>query len=239
MSHKQCCSPSTVFETWPVPVPVPVPYFIGVFLMSSRALIASVIALTSAGYATAGVSSIFYTVDAAAWATYSTSRGASISTENFNTVSSGFYGTGIAGSTAGISWTANASGGVDASAGLVTTANASNTLNFAFAPGVNGIGGNIYGTNSSFAAVPATIMVALSDGTIYFGYSNGPSDFIGFYSTGATISSLSVTAANNPSSSNPIYATADNLYFAAVPAPGAVALIGLAGLVARRRERLV
>lgn len=205
--------------------------------MSSRAFIGSVIALTSAGYATAGVSSIFYTVDAAAWAAYSTSLGASISTENFSTVSSGFYGSGITGSTAGISWTANAIGGVDASAGLVTTANASNTLSFAFAPGVNGIGGNLYGTNASFAAVPTTITVTLSNGTMYIGNSNGPSDFIGFYSTGATISSLSVAAANNPSSSNPIYATADNLYFAAVPTPGAVALIGIAGVAARRRER--
>lgn len=204
--------------------------------MSSRALIASVIALTSAGYASAGVSSMFYTVDAAAWATYSTNAGASISSENFSTVSSGFYGSGIAGSVSGISWTANAIGGVSASSGLVSTSNASNTLNFAFAPGVNGIGGNIYGTNSSFDAVPATIMVMLSDGTIYYGYSNGPSDFIGFYSSGATISSLSVSA-SNVSGSNPIFATVDNLYFASVPAPGAVALIGLAGAVARRRER--
>ena len=205
--------------------------------MSSRALLASVIALTSAGYATAGVSSIFYTVDAAVWNTYATNRGASISTESFSSVSSGFYGSGIAGSTAGVSWTANAIGGVDASAGLVSTRTASNDLSFAFAPGVNGIAGNLYGINSSAAAVPTTITVTLSDGTIYIGNSNGPADFIGFYSTGATISSLSVSAANNPSSASPIFATADNLYFATVPAPGAVALIGLAGVVARRRER--
>jgi hypothetical protein len=34
-----------------------------------------------------------------------------------------------------------------------------------------------------------------------------------------------------------VYPTANNLYFAAVPAPGAIALIGLAGLSARRRAR--
>jgi MYXO-CTERM domain-containing protein len=33
------------------------------------------------------------------------------------------------------------------------------------------------------------------------------------------------------------HATVDNLYFATVPAPGAIALIGLAGFAARRRER--
>ena len=71
------------------------------------------------------------------------------------------------------------------------------------------------------------------------GFIDSSSSFIGFYSTGATISSLSVSPANYPSSSNPIFATADNLFFATVPAPGAVALIGLAGLVARRRERRI
>jgi MYXO-CTERM domain-containing protein len=153
-------------------------------------------------------------------------------------VANATYGSGISGSTAGISWTANATGGgVRVSAGLLYTSSASNALSFTFAPGVNGIAGNLYGTDSSSAAVPTTIMVTLSDGTIYFGNSNGPSDFIGFYSTGATISSLSVSPENFPSSSNPIYATANNLFFATVPAPGAVALIGLAGLVARRRER--
>ncbi len=200
--------------------------------MSSRALIASVIALTSAGYATADVSSVFYTVDAAAWAAYSTNAGASISTENFSSVSSGFYGSGVAGSISGISWTATATGGVTAAAGLVSTAGSA-TLNFAFAPGVNGIAGNIYGTDSKWVAVPAVIMVTLSDSTTYVGYSNGPSDFIGFYSTGSTISSLSIVA----SGSGVSHATVDNLYFATVPAPGAVALIGIAGAVARRRER--
>jgi len=201
--------------------------------MSSRALIASVIALTSAGYATADVSSIFYTVDAAAWTAYSTNAGASISTENFSTVSNGFYGSGIAGSISGISWTANAIGGVTASTGLVSTSNGSTTLSFAFAPGVNGIAGNIYGTDSSFAAVPATILVTLNDGTAYYGNSNGPADFIGFYSSGATISSLSIVVYG----AGVNHATVDNLYFATVPAPGAAALIGLAGVVARRRER--
>ena len=208
--------------------------------MSSGALIASVIALASAGYATAGISSIFYTTDSVVWGNYATDRGASLSTESFNSVANATYGSGISGSTAGISWTANATGGgVRVATGLVYTSSASNALSFTFAPGVNGIAGNLYGTDSASAAVPTAITVTLSDGTIYIGNSNGPADFIGFYSTGATISSLSVSAANHPSSSSPIFATADNLFFATVPAPGAVALIGLAGLVARRRERRI
>lgn len=202
--------------------------------MSCRALIASVISLTSAGYATADVSSIFYTVDAAAWNAYATTNGAAVSSENFSTVTSGFYGSGVAGSVSGISWFATATGGVTAQAGLVSTTGLA-TLNFNFAPGVNGIAGNIYGTDANWVAVPAIIMVTLSDSTTYVGYSNGPSDFIGFYSTASTISSLSIMV----SGSGVSHATVDNLYFATVPAPGAVALIGLAGVVARRRERRV
>lgn len=200
--------------------------------MSSRALISSVIALTSTGYASATVPAVFYTVNASAWSTYATDAGASISTENFTSLVSGFYGSGVAGSVSGITWTANATGGVTATAGLLSTTGSA-TLNFAFAPGVNGIAGNIYGTDSSFVAVPATILVTLSDGTAYYGNSNGPSDFIGFYSNGATISSLSIVVSGEAVN----HASVDNLYFATVPAPGAVALIGLAGVVARRRER--
>ena len=201
--------------------------------MSSRALIASVIALTSTGYASASVPAVFYTVNAPAWTAYATNAGAAISTENFSTVNSGFYGSGVAGSVSGISWFASANGGVTAAAGLVSATVGSATLNFAFAPGVNGIAGNIYGTDSQWNAVPATILVTLNDGTAYYGSSNGPADFIGFYSNGATISSLSIVVSGEGVN----HASVDNLYFATVPAPGAAALIGLAGVVARRRER--
>jgi len=91
---------------------------------------------------------------------------------------------------------------------------------------------------SPWAAVPAIITVTLSDSTTYIGYANGPSDFIGFYSTGATISSLSVTVSSTGSGA--AYATADNLYFATVgpvPAPGALALLGVAGVASRGRRR--
>ncbi len=203
--------------------------------MSSRALFASVAVLASAGYAVADTSSIFYTVDSAAWAAYATNAGASISTENFSAISSGFYGSGVSGAVSGISWTATATGGVSAYSGLVSTSAGSTTLNFAISPGVNGIAGNIYGTDAKFVAVPAIITVTLTDSTTYVGYSNGPSDFIGFYSSLATISSLSIQVAGTGAGAT--YATVDNLYFASVPAPGAIALIGAAGLVARRRER--
>jgi hypothetical protein len=77
--------------------------------------------------------------------------------------------------------------------------------------------------------------VQLADGSAYVGYAATAADFVGFYSTGAAISSISVSVAGNlPAGTN--FATVDNLYFA-VPAPGAIALLGVAGLVSGARKR--
>jgi hypothetical protein len=206
--------------------------------MRSPALIAVVSALVPAGFAFAGTTSVFYTVNQAGWTAYATGAGASISSESFSSISDGYYASGVSGNVAGISWTATASGGVSALSGLVSASTGSATLEFAVSPGVNGIAGNLFGRDSSWAAVPAIITVTLSDSTTYIGYANGPSDFIGFYSTGATISSLSVTVSSTGSGA--AYATADNLYFATVgpvPAPGALALLGVAGVASRGRRR--
>jgi xanthosine utilization system XapX-like protein len=46
---------------------------------------------------------------------------------------------------------------------------------------------------------------------------------------------LSVTATGMTSGN--VYPTVNNLYFASVPAPGALALVGLAGMTSRRRVR--
>jgi hypothetical protein len=109
------------------------------------------------------------------------------------------------------------------------------TLTFALSPSVQGVAGNFFGTDDSFGIVPAIVGVQLADGSSYIGYAASAADFVGFYSTGAAISSISVSA-SNVSGTNNIFATVDNLYFA-VPAPGALALIGVAGLVGARRAR--
>jgi hypothetical protein len=100
---------------------------------------------------------------------------------------------------------------------------------------VQGVGGNFFATDASFAILPAIIGVQLADGSAYVGYATTAADFVGFYSTGAAISSISVSVAGNlPAGTN--FATVDNLYFA-VPAPGAIALLGVAGLVSGARKR--
>jgi hypothetical protein len=95
------------------------------------------------------------------------------------------------------------------------------------------VGGNIFATDWYYQAITAKIKVSLTDGSAYVGYSKSAADFIGFISTGASIASITLVA-SKPNTD--VYATIDNMYFGVVPAPGALTLLGLAGLVSRKRR---
>ena len=173
-----------------------------------------------------------------AWDVYVAAQGATVATEDFESFADGFQlsATGTAG---GTTWTANATAGlyfgqvnVPPLHQVISTNSEEVTLNFTFAPGVQGIGGEMFGTNANFGVLLARITVTLADGTSYVNDQDDATDFVGFYSNGATISSISV-ATSTPDT----YATVDNLYFATVPAPGALALISLAGVVGGRSRR--
>jgi hypothetical protein len=153
-------------------------------------------------------------------------------TEDFNSIPGGFYSSGFSSSVGGVTWTATATGGLAVQSGLFST-NDPTSLSFSFAPGVQGVAGNFFGTDISFNPVPSLVQVTLADGNSSILFANGPADFIGFYSTGAAISGLTITAAG----SGMVFPTVDNLFFAVpVPAPGAAALIGLAAVMCRRRR---
>lgn len=173
----------------------------------------------------------------ALWNYYATLSGASTLTENFNSFS-GSYPTGVTGNVGGIQWQANAPGGVVAGSGYLATQVSNTVLTFSMAPSVQGVAGNFFASDGdpNYNAVPAIIRVTLSDGSSYIGFASSAADFVGFYSTGAAISSVAISVAGSAPSGS-YYATADNLYFAVVPAPGAVALIAAAGIVGSRRRR--
>jgi hypothetical protein len=157
-----------------------------------------------------------------------------IATEDFGGYS-GFYEGPVVGNVGGIEWSATAEGGLFADAGYFSTNLAQTELVFALAPGVSAVGGNFFGTDINFNVVPSIVEVTLSDGTTYIAALDTQDAFVGFYSLGAEISSISTLAlgaAGGPAT----FATANNLYVA-VPAPGAIALLGLAGGVAARRRR--
>jgi hypothetical protein len=170
----------------------------------------------------------------ALWSSFSAAQGKTVATETFNAYN-GFYANGLTGNAGGIQWTATAPGDLYAGSGFMSTNAPEALLTFNLSPSVQGVGGNFFATDASFGIVPAIIGVTLADGSAYVGYATTAADFVGFYSTGAAISSISVSVAGNlPAGTN--FATVDNLYFA-VPAPGAIALLGVAGLVSGARKR--
>ena len=170
------------------------------------------------------------------WTSFSAAQGSSVVTETFNSYN-GFYLNGLTGNAGGIQWTASAPGELYAGSGYMSTNSPEALLTFNLSPSVQGVGGNFFSTDANFNILPAVIGVTLADSTSYVGFASSAADFIGFYSTGAAISSISVSVAGAlPAGTN--FATVDNLYFAvSVPAPGAFALIGVAGLVGVSRKR--
>lgn len=169
------------------------------------------------------------------WESFSAANGSFVFDENFNDIPNGTYPSPFSDSAGPVNWTALAPGGISVDGGVFSTVNPV-VLNFQFsAAPVTGVGGNFFGSDGSFNVVPALLFISLSDGTTYAGVISNANTFTGFYSTGPTIVGLSVQAI---SSSSDVFATVDNMAFATpVPAPGALALLGLAGLTAGRRRR--
>jgi hypothetical protein len=159
--------------------------------------------------------------------------GSTVATETFNAYN-GYYASPLTGSTGGINWSAAATGGLFCQSGYFSTNNPVDAT-FTFAPGVMSVGANIFGTDNIFNSLPATITVTLADGSSYIASTSGPTDFVGFISNTAAISSLTMAASDT--APGDIYVTADNMYFGVVPAPGSLAVLASAGLSATRRRR--
>jgi len=192
-------------------------------------------AASVAAYLTSTASAAIFTFNSQTlFNNYATNHGAGVFTESFDSYTGGaptFIGT-----LGGVNWTASAVGGMYASAGIMSTNISSATMDFSFSHGVNGVGGHFFATLWDFTVVPSTVLIGLSDGSGFIGTIDTSNQFTGFWSTGLSITSISIGVADGPAGGD-IYASAGSLSFAIVPAPGAIALIGLAGLVGGRRRR--
>ena len=126
-------------------------------------------------------------------------------------------------------------GGLFVDISYFSTNSAGQTLTFDFsAPGlsIQAVGGNFFATDFAFNPMPTLVAVQLDDGTSYVNLMTLESSFVGFVSTGAAITSISLSL---PVSAD-LFPTVDRMLFGVVPAPGAIALLGLAGFVGRRRR---
>ncbi len=138
------------------------------------------------------------------------------------------------GGTGDYSWKASTNLGVAAQAGVIQTLSPSGTLKFEFSSG------NVYGVGGLFHYVDLTggyqgglMKIKLSDGTSFIRSISSQTTFSGFITTGASISSLELS---HIGSTGVTFSAAESLTIGYVPAPGAVALLGLAGLASRRRR---
>lgn len=161
------------------------------------------------------------------WSNRIANAGLQVQTQDF----AGFSGSyaSLSGLTGGVSWSASS---VDVSSG-VARSGTGNTVTFSFDPGVKFVGGSFFGVASDFSVVPVVFSVSLNGGGGFAGLAVGPSGFTGFSTTGATsIASLTVTV-----NAAGAFAAVDALYFGVVPAPGAVALVGAAAVIATNSRR--
>lgn len=141
------------------------------------------------------------------------------------------------------SWTATASSGVRGGSSYITTAAVGEDLFFTFTgstsaeSGVHGIGGNFGFRNEAGQFQPGRILLTLSTGAAIVQEFTSKNDFVGFWMedpdvliTGMRLQPLAGTFVAYSVS-------VDNLYFGGVPAPGALALLGVAGICTAKRRR--
>ena len=135
------------------------------------------------------------------------------------------------------SWSADAPGGLYLMGGVLSTAVADDALTISFGSGqVGAVGGIFYLTNANRSIVVGSLIeIALDNGEQYVSESSS-TNFAGFIADpGQTISSITIKPLI-PGGDAP-YAAVSELIVSGVPAPGSLALLGAAGLAARRKRR--
>jgi len=156
-------------------------------------------------------------------------------TQNFSTFS-GSYVPGLSGGSGDYAWTATAASGVfvDASSNARTQAH-SDTLVFTFSsPNVYSVGGNFFNLKADGTQKDGIMKIRLSDGTNFIRTVTNTTTFSGFVSDGLNITSVEISHAGSSAANS--FVASGGFNIGAVPAPGAMALVGLAGFIARRRR---
>ena len=145
----------------------------------------------------------------------------------------GSYGQ-LAGSCDGVNWSLGSSNTVAASGGVVSAADGGDSITFNFSgTPTTAIGGNFFAVSGTGSRISTVAIIKTADGQSYVNLISSLNSFRGFVSSGSAIVQLSLTPYTNYSSRPSV----ERLLVGSVPAPGALALIGLAGLAGTRRRR--
>ncbi|MFN5497571.1 MAG: hypothetical protein ACK5C3_13470 [bacterium] len=159
------------------------------------------------------------------------------SLESFDSYS-GSYTSPLVGVAGDVTWSATSASGFQINGGQMSTQMpGAMVINFSGVD-VFGVYGNFFGTDITGSLAPGLVLVTLADGTGSLLYVDNPNVFFGFYSDGPAITSITVSADALSGGAPVLRASVDNLGFSyVIPAPGAAALLGVAGLVGLRRRR--
>ena len=156
--------------------------------------------------------------------------------ESLASFSTGAYAS-LTGGSGNFAWSLSAPSGlwVDSATTTARTQQNAEKLSLSFASSnVFAVGGFFFNLDSNGSVQSGIMRIKLSDGTNFIRTVSNLTTFSGFVSDGANITSLEVSHAGNLGSQYFVATSGFNI--GVVPAPGAAALVGLAGLIARRRR---
>lgn len=200
-------------------------------MLRSTALVTTTAALACSTAAFAGVTAFSSEL---AFNAAANAAGLDLFSQGFSSYS-GTYAD-VSGAINGVAWAAQSSTTLSAASGIISTSDngGSITISFGGTP-TTAIGGDFFSLNTSGGRISAVALITLADGQTFINTIGG-GQFRGYVSDGAAIRSISLTPytnfASRPSIERLIVGTV-----AAVPAPGAIALLGLAGAFGSRRRR--
>lgn len=212
---------------------------------------ASALAGTAFGGTVSGVTAFTdlasFTKDGPAIGKYPAGWTTSVDTESLNSFADGNSYTKLFGGADWSQWCLTAtSGTMSVVAGTVIANDVGSGFSFDLGPALGNSGSGLHGFGGDFGfrdaagkRVAGTIELTLSTGTALVHEVTAGSAFAGFWTQDAAVTITSMTLRPLGSAGENYRATVDNLYFgfAGVPAPGAVALLGMAGALASRRRR--
>ena len=202
---------------------------------SSLTVLSSVLTVSASFVAASNASaSVIFFDDAGAYTETVAAYNLSSYTQTFESYSGA--AASFSGGNGNYAWTATSPNGVFGQSNIIRTLAASDTLTFNFASNnVYSVGGLFHYVNETGGFQSGVMKVRLSNGDEFIRSVDASTTFTGFLSEEISIASVQLRSLSTVTGST--FAAAETMTLGVVPAPGAAALIALAGIVSGRRRR--